>query len=208
MSGVLGVILAGGQARRMGGGDKCLLELGGQTLLARAVERLRGQVADMVLNANGPAERFDDADLRVVADSFPGFAGPLAGVLAGMETAADLGYDRIVTVAADTPFFPTDLVLALRTAVVSDTGSDMALAATEDPDGTLRLHPTFGLWQVAHADALRRALKGGVRKVLDFTDPLDAAVTVFATIPVDPFFNINRPEDLERAQQLLSAGAR
>lgn len=207
MSSVLGVILAGGQARRMGGGDKSLLDLGGQTLLARAMQRLGGQVDDMVLNANGPSDRFADTGLRVVADSFPGFAGPLAGVLAGMEAAEELGHKWIATVAADTPFFPTDLVLGLRTAIVSEASSPMALAATEDPDGTLRLHPTFGLWQVAHADALREALESGVRKVLDFTDPLSPAVTVFATDPFDPFFNINRPGDLDRAQQLLAGCA-
>lgn len=204
MTETLGVILAGGQARRMGGGDKCLLTLGGKTLLARAVGRLEDQVDDIVLNANGPADRFAGTGLSVVPDSFPGFAGPLAGVLAGMEEGERRGFARIATVAADTPFFPNDLVLGLRTAIVSETGTDLAMAGTEDATGKLWLHPTFGLWPTARAADLRRALEGGTRKVLDWTDPLRPAVTVFAATPQDPFFNINRPGDLEAAERMLA----
>ncbi|WP_169306072.1 molybdenum cofactor guanylyltransferase [Sulfitobacter sp. 15WGC] len=106
----LGVILAGGQATRMGGGDKGLLPLGQGTLLSSVIDRLEPQVAGLALNANGDAARFADLGLPVLADSIEGFAGPLAGVLAGLDWAAEQGAESIVTAAADTPFFPCDLV--------------------------------------------------------------------------------------------------
>lgn len=208
MADILGVILAGGQARRMGGGDKCLLDLGGRSLLQQVADRLAPQVADMVLNANGDPARFAAAvpDLPVIADSFAGFAGPLAGVLAGMEEARRRGIAQIVTVAADTPFFPADLVTGLRAAAVS-ADTDLALAATETAEGRLHWHPTFGLWPAAAAEDLRAALTGGTRKVLDWTDSRGAAVAVFECRGFDPFFNVNRPGDLERARAIAGAGA-
>ncbi len=197
----LGVILAGGQATRMGGGDKGLLQIRGRSLLMRVKDRLAPQVAGLALNANGDPTRFDTCDLPVLADSVAGFPGPLAGVLAGMDWAADQGADHIVTAAADTPFFPVDLVERL-TAAVGPTG--LALAATRDPaSGKLLRHPTFGMWPVALRADLRAALSDGVRKVVLWADRHDAGTAIFPSDGVDPFFNVNTPDDLRRAEALL-----
>lgn len=198
----IGIILAGGQATRMGGGDKGLLQLGDQTLLSRVIERLEPQVAGLALNANGDGARFSDFGLPVVADSIDGYAGPLAGILAGLDYAAGQGADRIVTAAADTPFFPHDLVDVLQLAATLGE-TTLALAATPDPQrGTLR-QPTFGLWPVALRDDLRAALNEGVRKVVQWTNRHNAADAMFANWDFDPFFNINDPEDLQKAETML-----
>ena len=198
----LGVILAGGQATRMGGGDKSRLMLGGQSLLDRVTERMAPQVAGLALNANGDAARFADTGLPVIADSVDGFAGPLAGVLAGLDWAAARGAQTIVTAAADTPFLPCDLVPRLMMAA---DGMEMplALAATPDTERGRNRHPTFGLWPVALREDLRRALEGGLRKVVLWTDQHGAAEAMFPATPFDPFFNVNTPDDLARAEALL-----
>jgi len=200
---IAGVLLAGGQARRMGGGDKCLRTLGGETLLARAIRRLGGQVGRMVLNANGDPARFADFGLPVVADPVEGFAGPLAGVLAGLDWAAEQapGTEWIVTVPTDAPAFPADLVGCLA-AALDDDGADIACAASGD-----RHHPVFGLWPVTLRAALRDALIGrDVRKVDVFTADYRLAVADWPAEPVDPFLNVNRPEELAAAERLLGAG--
>ncbi len=150
---IAGVILAGGLARRMGGGDKALMRLGGETLLARVIARLKPQVGEVVLNANGDPGRFAEFGLPVVADTVEGFAGPLAGILAGMRWAAARGHTHVASAAGDTPFFPADLVARLTQAVRSG-GQPIALAATNDPERGLSEHPTFGLWPVDLADNL------------------------------------------------------
>lgn len=195
-----GVILAGGQSRRMGGGDKGLLNLGGIRLLDRVIARLEPQVCDIALNANGPSARFDTS-LPVLPDSIDGFAGPLAGVLAGLDWAAGEGHSHIVTAAADTPFFPCDLVPQLMLAAEA---APIALAATPDPERGMARHPTFGLWPVALRDDLRAALQDGVRKVVQWTDRHGTAMATFSAEPFDPFFNVNTPEDMARAQELLA----
>ena len=199
-----GVILAGGLSRRMGGGDKALLTLGGRPVLARVIDRLRPQVTDMALNANGDPARFAEFGLPVLADSLPGFVGPLAGVLAGLDWAAGQGAETIVTVAADTPFFPDDLVERLH-AAASAGGSPIALAATKDPDRGKIRHPTFGLWPVALRDDLRAALSDGLRKIVLWTDRHGAACAMFPARPFDPFFNINTPQDMLQAKDILRA---
>jgi molybdopterin-guanine dinucleotide biosynthesis protein A len=199
MSAPLGVILAGGQATRMGGGDKGLRVVAGKRLLDHVLDRLRPQVGHIALNANGPPARFEDFGLPVVPDSLPDWPGPLAGVLAGLDWAAGQGADAIVTVAADTPFFPRDLVARLQ-AVAGPTG--LALAATRE-GGKLWRHPTFGLWPVALREDLRAALTGGLRKVVLWTDTHGAGTAEFATVPFDPFFNINTPEDIASAEQMV-----
>ncbi|NDI12855.1 MAG: molybdenum cofactor guanylyltransferase MobA [Rhodobacteraceae bacterium] len=199
----LGVILAGGLARRMGGGDKSLLSLGASSrVLDQVIARLGAQVDQMVLNANGDPERFDEFGLPVVADSLDGFLGPLAGVLAGLDYAADHGFDHIVSVAADTPFFPTDLVSALETAS-KHMDVPIALAATKIEGGKTVRHPTFGLWHVALREDLRSALQDGLRKVVLWTDQHGAETHVFDSGEIDPFFNINTPEDLELANKMM-----
>ncbi len=197
----LGVILAGGQATRMGGGDKGRLSLGGKTILQHVIDRLEPQVAGMAINANGDPTRFDDLEMPVLADSLAEFPGPLAGVLAGLDWAAEQGADAIVTAAADTPFFPCDLVPQLLLA--SEAGSHpLALAASGEPEGKLWRQPTFGLWPVALRDDLRMALEGGLRKVVIWTDKHDAGQAAFVQSGIDPFFNVNTPEDLEEARRI------
>ena len=191
----LGVILAGGQATRMSGGDKGLLTLGGGTILSHVIDRLEPQVADLALNANGDIARFADLGLPVISDNISGFAGPLSGVLAGLDWAAEQGADHIVTAAADTPFFPCDLVAQLLLAAQT-AGTNIALART-----TGGRHPTFGLWPTVLRDDLRSALAGGLRKVVLWTDQHGAATAHF---PDDAaFFNVNTPNDLATAQDML-----
>ncbi|MCL6282847.1 molybdenum cofactor guanylyltransferase MobA [Ruegeria sp. 2012CJ41-6] len=201
----LGVILAGGQATRMGGGDKGLLSLGGTTLLDRVIERLEPQVSGLALNANGDPARFATLGLPVLGDSIDGFAGPLAGVLAGMDWAAGQGAETIVTAAADTPFFPCDLVPRLLLAA-EGMQHPLALAATPDPKRGIARQPTFGLWPVALRDDLRAALAGGLRKVVLWTEEHQGREALFETGSIDPFFNVNTPEDLARAEQMLERG--
>ncbi|WP_342068989.1 molybdenum cofactor guanylyltransferase MobA [Yoonia algicola] len=191
----LGVILAGGQATRMGGGDKGFLPLGNGTILSHVIDRLEPQVDMLALNANGDPARFNHLHLPVVADSIKGFAGPLSGVLAGLDWAATQGATHIVTAAADTPFFPCDLVPRLLHAA-EDAGTQIALSRT--PDGR---HPTFGLWPTALRDDLRAALNDGLRKVVVWTDKHGCATAHF---PDDAaFFNVNTPQDLEQAETML-----
>lgn len=202
MKAPLGVILAGGLARRMGGGDKGLLSLGGQSILAYVIDRLEPQVAGLAINANGDADRFASFGLPVISDSIDGFVGPLAGVLAGLDWAAEQGADHIVTAAADTPFFPADLVPQLQLAG-EGMANPLVLAATPDSDKGQVRHPTFGLWPVALRDDLRAALMDGLRKVVLWTDRHEGRVAVFAVGQIDPFFNVNTPEDLARAKEML-----
>jgi molybdopterin-guanine dinucleotide biosynthesis protein A len=195
------VILAGGLSSRMGGGDKGLLPLGDTTLLGQVIDRLRPQVGDMVLNANGDVSRFDSYALPVVADGIADYAGPLAGVLAGMDWAAARGATHIVSVAADTPFFPTDLVARL---VQGRGDAAIALAASMDPKRGQVRQPTFGLWPVALRDDLRAALQDGLRKVVIWTDRHGTAEVLFDGYEVEPFFNVNTPDDLAKARELAA----
>jgi len=193
------IILAGGRATRMGGGDKGLREVGGKRLIDRVIARITPQCGQIALNANGDASRFADLGLPVLPDSLPDHPGPLAGVLAGMDWAASIGAEAVVTVAADTPFFPRDLVARLKAAAGL---SGLALAASPDESGKLWHHPTFGLWPVALRDDLREALQGGLRKVVIWTDRHGAGTATFAASPFDPFFNINTPDDIAEAEKL------
>ena len=199
---VVGLLLAGGQSRRMGGGDKAMRLLGGIPVLDRVIGRLRPQVEVLVINANGDPARFARFALPVVADSVPGFAGPLAGVLAGLDWAVahrpDCPY--VVSVATDAPFLPVDLVGRLAEGL-DRANADLACAASGG-----RSHPVFGLWPVRLRDDLRRAVVDqAIRKVDLWTARYELAMVPFADQPVDPFFNANRPEDLETAAALLKA---
>jgi len=199
---VAGVLLAGGLARRMGGGDKPLRTIGGRALLELVIERMRPQVAALVLNANGDPARFAAYDLPVVADSIPGYAGPLAGVLAGLDWAAENRPDctLIVSAATDAPFLPRDLVARL-VAGLQAKGADLACAASGG-----QAHPVIGLWPVRLREDLRHALVDeGIRKVDVWTARYRLATVAFSDQPIDPFFNANRLEDLETAAALLAA---
>ncbi len=158
------------------------------------------QVADLALNANGDAARFAALGLPVLPDSIDGFAGPLAGVLAGLDWAAEQGADTIVTAAADTPFFPCDLVPRLLLAS-EGMAQPLVLAATPDPERGHARHPTFGLWPVGLRDDLRASLQDGVRKVVQWTARHDGREALFPDEAA--FFNINTPEDLQRAEAML-----
>lgn len=203
----LGVILAGGLATRMGGVDKGLLPLGHGVLLDHVIARLAPQAGAMALNANGDPARFARFGLPVLRDPLPEYPGPLAGVLAGLDWAAGLGANCVVSVAADTPFFPRDLVVHLQAAAEGQ-AHPLVLAATPGDAQTrsrsrsgLVRHPTFGLWPVALRHDLREALEGGLRKVVLWTEKHGGREAVFDT-PGDPFFNVNTPEDLACAQIL------
>ncbi|MFU8865062.1 MAG: molybdenum cofactor guanylyltransferase MobA [Rhodobacterales bacterium] len=191
---VAGVILAGGQATRMGGGDKCLLPLGGgETVLERIVSRIGPQVGCLALNANGDPARFATSNLPVLPDTLTD-AGPLAGVLAAMHWAQAQGCDAVVTVAGDTPFFPADLVARL---VAERAGQPVVMAATD------RLHPVFALWDISLAPVLAQALDSGTRRVAAFAEAQGAVTVRFPqTEALDPFFNINTPDDLAQVQRL------
>lgn len=200
---VAGVLLAGGQSRRMGGGDKCLRMLGGRTILDHILERVSPQVSTLVLNANGDPARFDAFGLPVARDSLEGFAGPLAGILAGLDWAAEHApeCEWLVSFATDAPFQPTDLVERLLDAVQSE-GADLACAASEG-----RNHPVFGLWPLRLREDLRAAMiDEDIRKVDLWTVRYRLAVATFDGGEIDPFFNANRPDDLETAARLLSTG--
>lgn len=189
---------------RMGGGDKALLPLGDRTLLDSVIARLAPQCGALALNANGERERFARFGLPVLADPLPDWPGPLAGVLAGLEWAAGEGAHSIVTVAADTPFFPADLVERLC-AVSAAHGQALVLAASPDEDVVPRRHPTFGLWPVGLRDDLRDWLIAGNRKVVAFAERHGARTALFCEEGDDPFFNVNTPEDLAEAQRRLYA---
>lgn len=203
-AGVAGVLLAGGRSRRFGGGDKCLRAFGGGTLLGEAIARLGPQVSPLVISANGDPARFARFGLPVVADGSCDFSGPLAGILAGMEwAAAHAPASRwVVSVPGDTPFIPHDLVARLHASV----GGGAADAACVASGG--RLHPVIGLWAVALAPALRRAMHSeGLRRAGVWAERCRLAVVEYPAEPVDPFFNINRPEDLRRAERLVVPAA-
>lgn len=200
-----GVIVAGGQSRRMGGGDKFLLPLGGKPIIARIIERFGRQASPLAINANGDPGRISDFGLPVIPDTFEGFAGPLAGVLAAMNWAAEVApqASHVATCAADTPFFPEDYVAVLR----DKAGPETIVLATSDGNR----HPVFGLWPVALAGDLAAWLAGtDTYKVLAWVNRHEKAFADFALYrmggeTIDPFFNINTPEDLDTATRLAEA---
>ena len=195
-----GLLLAGGQSRRMGGGDKCLLKLGGITLLEHARSRLEPQVECIALNANGALERFDAFGLPVVEDVVKDFAGPLAGVLTGMLWARENHphLTHIATAPSDTPFFPRDVVGRMCAAAM-ESSVPLACAASNG-----RAHPVFGLWDARLAGDLERALRNeGLRKIDIWTRRHGVAHANYDVSYYDPFFNINEPGDLIEAEALL-----
>jgi molybdenum cofactor guanylyltransferase len=197
----LGLVLAGGLARRMGGGDKALLRIGGVAILDRVLDRLRPQCSGIVLNANGDPARFASTGLPVVPDDVPGFAGPLAGILAGLDWAAAHapGIAWVGTVPGDCPFLPRDLIGRLHTARI-ETGMPLACAKSGD-----WRHPVVGLWPVALRRDLRHALVAeDLRKIEIWTSRHGIALAEWPDRPVDPFFNVNTPEDAARANEIAA----
>jgi len=197
----LGLVLAGGLARRMGGGDKARIRIGEQTILERVLAGLKPQCGKVIINANGDPERFADTGLPVVADSVPDFAGPLAGILAGLDWAAanDPAVTDIVSVPGDCPFLPADLVTKLSAARAAQKAP---LACARSGDWR---HPVVGLWPVALRDDLRRALiEEGLHKIEVWTARHGVAIADWPAAPVDPFFNVNTPEDAAEATRLAA----
>ena len=196
----LGVILAGGRARRMGGADKMRMRIGNATILERTLQRLRPQCARLLISANDNA-RFADAGLPVVADGLPEFPGPLAGILAALDFAAAKAPDIawIVSAPGDCPFLPRDLVPRLQQARHA-AGATLACAASGG-----RQHPVIALWPVALREDLRRALTHeGVRKVGEWSGRFALAVAEWPAARFDPFFNVNTPEDVAEAERLAA----
>lgn len=195
-----GVLLAGGQSQRMGGGDKNLRLIAGKPILDHVIDRAKPQVDRLALNANGDPARFARFGLPVIADSVTGFAGPLAGVLAGLDWAAQHLPDAelVASFATDAPFLPRDLVRRLVVAL-EEGGFDLACAQSNG-----QVHPVFGLWPLSLRDDLRAALAAGERKVDRWTARFKLVEVEFLAEPVDPFFNANRPEDLAEAERLAA----
>lgn len=197
---IIGVIMAGGLSRRMGGGDKCEIVLEGKTLLQRVIERALPQVDQLILNANGDLSRFNGYGLPLAPDCVEDFAGPLAGILTGMlwarENAPDCRW--VASFASDTPFFPLDLVSRMAAELESGE-ADIAYAKS---DG--QKHPVFGLWPVRLYPELRHALlEEELRRMGAWIDRYPCAEVCYDTEPYDPFFNLNTPQDVERARGLV-----
>lgn len=199
---VAGVIVAGGQSRRWGGGDKFLAPVGGKTLLQHVIDRVEIQVRMLILNANGSAPEYGGLGMTVISDNVKGDRGPLAGVLTGLDWVRENlpGVKWVMTVPSDAPFLPADLAERLL-ASVNDERADMGCVMSGG-----RTHPVIGLWPVALCDQLRHDLTiNDVRKVDAWTASYKVAYPAWSVEPVDPFFNINTRDDLESAESLIAA---
>ncbi|WP_425993523.1 molybdenum cofactor guanylyltransferase MobA [Afipia sp. DC4300-2b1] len=197
----VGVLLAGGLARRMGGGDKPMKTIGGRTILERVIARLAPQCDELILNANGDPARFAAFGLPVVADTVEGFAGPLAGVLTALDWAAEHRPDVewVLSAATDCPFLPRDLVARLQRARIAE-DAQLAVAASGD-----QTHPVIGLWNVALRGDLRHALVvEDMRKIDRWTARYKLATVTWPDKPIDPFFNANTVGDVVEAEQLAA----
>jgi len=196
---LVGVLLAGGLARRMGGGDKPMRQIGGRTILERVITRLKPQCDELILNANGDPARFASFGLPVVPDSVENFPGPLAGILAALDwTAAHRpGISLVFSAAADCPFLPRDLVARLTEVLVNES-AQLAVAASDGQS-----HPVIGLWSVSLRDQLRDALvREDIRKIDRWTARYKLATVTWPTQPLDPFFNANTMDDIADAERL------
>ncbi|MDR3421732.1 MAG: molybdenum cofactor guanylyltransferase MobA [Xanthobacteraceae bacterium] len=197
----LGVVLAGGRARRMGGGDKARIRIGGASILERVLDRLRAQCSGIIVSANADPARFGDLKLPVVADSVPDHAGPLAGILAGLDWTARHApeIEWIVSVPGDCPFLPHDLAARLHQARAA-AGAQLACARSGE-----WTHPVVALWPVTLREELRHALTvEGVRKVDQWTARYPIGIAQWPAAPVDPFFNVNTPEQAAAAERMAA----
>jgi len=201
---IAAVLLAGGKARRMGGGDKCLLELAGSPMLNWVIQRMETQVSTTVINANGDPERFSLFSHPVISDTIKDHPGPLAGILAGMHwtTKNAPQCSHIISVPTDAPFLPIDLVAKLQ-AAATGTPNEIILASSHN-----RTHPVIGLWPTALASDLEEAITIGVRKVMDWVENYPVVIVEFTDVKIgtreiDPFFNTNTPAHLQEARLLL-----
>ncbi|QOZ27758.1 molybdenum cofactor guanylyltransferase MobA [Bradyrhizobium sp. CCBAU 51753] len=196
-----GVLLAGGLARRMGGGDKPMRTIGGRTILERVIARLQPQCSELILNANGDPARFASFGLPVIADTVADFPGPLAGILAALDWVAANRPDvaLVLSAAADCPFLPRDLVARLHQALIEQ-NAQLAVAASDGQS-----HPVIGLWSVALRSELREALVvEDVRKIDRWTARYRLATVNWPATPLDPFFNANTMDDIAEAERLAA----
>lgn len=203
---LLAVILAGGTSRRMGGGDKFLRPIAGTTMLDLVVNRIKPQVEQLVISANGDISALEKHGLPVIKDPIDGFVGPLAGILAGFHWAKENSPEtsHIITIAADTPFFPTDYAKAMLDHANRGNTDRIILAKSQG-----RFHPIFGLWPISLAEDLENSLNDGMRKIRAWTGTHNETSLEFQDITInstsiDPFFNVNEPGDLEICERLLS----
>ena len=201
----VGALLAGGLARRMGGGDKPMRQIGGRTILERVIARLKPQCDELILNANGDPARFASFGLPVVPDTVENFPGPLAGILAALDWAAANRPEApvVLSAATDCPFLPCDLVSRLSEALEKE-NAQLAVAASDGQS-----HPVIGLWSVSLREELRRALvQEGVRKIDRWTERYKLATVPWPVEPLDPFFNANTIDDLAEAERSAALDVR
>ena len=202
----IGLVLAGGLARRMGGGDKAMIKIGGITILDRVLATLSAQCVDIVINANGDPHRFADTGCEVIPDNVPDHPGPLAGILAGLDwlAAHDNGVEWLLSVPGDCPFLPDDLVERLHQAR-RQMGAGVPLACARS--GEWR-HPVVGLWPLALREDLRKALvEEDLRKIEVWTSRHGIGIADWPAEPVDPFLNVNTPEDVAKAEHIAAQHA-
>ncbi len=203
---IVGIILAGGLARRMGGGDKCLLPLSGKTLLQRTIERAQPQVPQLLLNANGSSLRFARSRLPVIADIFANNLGPLAGIHAGLDWMATNAPNQqwLASFASDTPFFPLDMVQRLNEL------TGISALRSEKPSlivasSKLQVHPVFALWHISLLPQIKSQLETGeIPRLQEWILQYKPMSVEFSATDYDPFFNINSPQDLYAAESLVS----
>ena len=197
------VILAGGRSQRMKRKDKSFLEVGDKTLLDMTIERLQLQSRRVAINTNSHSIKYKRYGLPILHDQVGGFFGPLAGILTAMKWAGDIGYEKVITVAVDTPLFPENLLKELYKKM-EESNSDIVFAASlKDHKQRKNLHPVFGLWKTYLHDDLRKELERGVRKVTLWSEKHKTSSVCFANDLIDPFFNINTPDDIKMFKEYL-----
>ena len=197
------VILAGGRSQRMKRKDKSFLEVGDKTLLDMTIERLQLQSSKVAINTNSYSVKYKRYGLPILHDQVGEFFGPLAGILTAMKWAGDIGYENVITVAVDTPLFPKNLLKELYKKM-EESNSDIVFAASlKDHKQRKYLHPVFGLWKTYLHDDLRRELERGVRRVTFWSEKHKTSSVCFTNDLIDPFFNINTPDDITIFKEYL-----
>ncbi len=195
------VILAGGKSSRMHGKNKALMKLGNRRIIEHVLSKLSFFTNNIALNVNSDYENFKSYELPLISDTIGGYLGPLAGILSAMQWAEEIGYSKVLTVAADTPFFPTDLFSHFE-GFIQD--YDIVMACTEDLEGKIKRHPTFSMWSVKLKGNLELSLHEGLRKIVSWTDKFNVKNVKFKMEKFDSFFNINTKEDLHLAEKFLA----
>ena len=194
------VILAGGKSSRMHGKNKALMKLGNKRLIEHVLSKLNTSTNNIALNINSDYRIFEAYNLPLLTDTIGGFLGPLAGVLSAMKWAEEIGHSKVLTVAADTPFFPENLFSNFADYIEQ---YDIVMACTEDDEGNVERHPTFCMWSIELRENLELSLRDGLRKIVSWTDKFNVKNMKFKIERFDPFFNINTEEDLQLAEKLL-----